>query len=320
MANTRSGGAPGDSSASISSRRETRSSSAATTTNLRRSTRETKGKKKSDLALATTPTPSQRSTRPSAKKPQGDSTPSTRKPTRVKANTASPAPDNTTAKRKKDNHNDPQSADNPSKKQKRLMHPKSYIALFKGPEQQVKSPPGMSLRSCNVKLVTLLLLHLLKLTHIMQNTPFLLSFQDATYFHANGSMGCIPGRLLYHFSIYLAGDNAFFSVFIIYCPNAVFCICIFFVLVFSSPHRDDGEDASKVQVEDNDAGLVGVQNDAHEQVNQEPFDLHETPEAILERDELKIRCLQSEIVSEVGLPFLKKGGSTVSASVLCFRC
>jgi hypothetical protein len=94
----------------------------------------------------------------------------------------------------------------------------------------------------------------------------------------------------------------------------------FFVLVFSSPHRDDGEDASKVQVEDNDAGLVGVQNDAHEQVNQEPFDLHETPEAILERDELKIRCLQSEIVSEVGLPFLKKGGSTVSASVLCFRC
>jgi hypothetical protein len=142
MANTRSGGAPGDSSASTPSRRETRSSSAAAaaTTNLRRSTRETRGKRKSDLA--TTPG----SARPSAKKPQGDAAPSTRKHARVKANTASPAPDSATAKRKKVNHDDPQSADNPSKKQKRLMHPKSYIALFKGPEQQaLQSPPGMPL-------------------------------------------------------------------------------------------------------------------------------------------------------------------------------
>jgi hypothetical protein len=102
--------------------------------------------------------------------------------------------------------------------------------------------------------------------------------------------------LLYHISISLAGDNAFFSVFIIYCPNAVIFICIFVsVLVLSSPHRDDGEGASKVQVEDNDAEL---------EVNQEPSALHETPEAILERDDLKIRRLQPEIVSEVRLPFL----------------
>jgi hypothetical protein len=86
---------------------------------------------------------------------------------------------------------------------------------------------------------------------------------------------------------------------------------IFFVLVLASPPRDEGEDASMVQVLDNDADLVCVQSDAHEQVNQEPSnkvlegrssDLHETPDAILERDELKIGCLQSEIISEVRLP------------------
>ncbi|GJN29968.1 hypothetical protein PR202_gb18238 [Eleusine coracana subsp. coracana] len=226
---------------------ETRSSSAtATTTNLRRSTRETKGKKKPDLATTST-TPPQRSTRAtrdspvsSTKKPQGDSSPSMRKSSRVKATSVSPpsaskqdsnasmSTDNTATKRKndrqKDNHIDPQSAGSMSKKQKRL-NTKSYIALFKAKQEQAKSPP-----------------------------------------------------------------------------------------VLASPHRGDEENASKVQVEDNGADLVYIQSDA-QQVNQEPAsvvankvveghssDLHETCEAISEKDELKNGCPQSEVISESHMP------------------
>jgi hypothetical protein len=87
-------------------------------------------------------------------------------------------------------------------------------------------------------------------------------------------------------------------------------------VVLATPLREDEENASKVQAEDAAAVLVDEESNAQEQVNREPSsvadnkvleghssDLHEMPEVILEGDELKIGSHQSDLVSEVWLPF-----------------
>ncbi|CAD6340635.1 unnamed protein product [Miscanthus lutarioriparius] len=163
MANTRSGG--GD--AQLANGRETRSTAAAAaaasaqTPNLRRSTRENKGKHKS-RQLPATPS-SHRSAKTPAKDatviatPKSTSLPnnpkdSTKKPTRVSRNTiVSPSPSkqdsngtSTPASTKRKTQDDAQAASTPSKKQKRLMHAKSYVVLFnlgqEEPESQVLAP------------------------------------------------------------------------------------------------------------------------------------------------------------------------------------
>ncbi|CAL4938394.1 unnamed protein product [Urochloa decumbens] len=180
MANTRSGGAaagsgvprdghtPPSASASatrnLANARETRSTTAATSTaqtpNLRRSTRETKGKNKYKPVPATT------SSHRSATRPTRDATAtatatsispdktkdSTKKSTRVRNTSVSPSPSSnqdssgtstsapTPASAKRKTGNGAQTASTPSKKQKRLMNSKSYIALFSSTEGSPKSP------------------------------------------------------------------------------------------------------------------------------------------------------------------------------------
>jgi hypothetical protein len=117
MTNTRSGGAPRDPSAT------------STPANLRRSTRQTKGKRKADL--------------PASNAQEDSLTLATRKSTSViKANTVSPALKQHSKRKnhgQKDNQNYPQTAGSLSKKRKRL-DAKSYIAFFNTPEQQAESP------------------------------------------------------------------------------------------------------------------------------------------------------------------------------------
>lgn len=80
--------------------------------------------------------------------------------------------------------------------------------------------------------------------------------------------------------------------------------------------REDEENASKDKSEDDGAVSVDEESNAQEQVNCEPSslgadkvlegqssDLHEMPEVILEGDELKIGPHQSDMDSEVWLPF-----------------
>ena len=87
-------------------------------------------------------------------------------------------------------------------------------------------------------------------------------------------------------------------------------------VVLATTLREDEENASKVQAEDNAAVLVDEESNAQVQVNREPSsgadnkvleghssDLHEMPEVILKGDELKIRSHQSDLISEVWLPF-----------------
>ncbi|CAN6192249.1 unnamed protein product [Urochloa humidicola] len=177
MANTRSGGGgaagsgpprdghtPASASAAatrnLANARETRSTTSAAanaqTPNLRRSTRETKGQNKYKPVPATT------SSHRSATRPTRDATAtatatsispnktkdSTKKPTRVMNTSVSPSPpsnqdSNGTSmsaptpaptKRKTENYS------TPSKKQKRHMNTKSYIALFSTPEESPESP------------------------------------------------------------------------------------------------------------------------------------------------------------------------------------
>ncbi|XP_062206434.1 uncharacterized protein LOC133908424 isoform X2 [Phragmites australis] len=196
MANTRSGGAPRDgalgetasasgTSSSPANARENRNSSAGDpthtqTSNLRRSTRETKGKNKSNVATPTpSTTPSHRSTRATreatpiylSKKSKGapdstGNTVTTRKSTRVKNTDVSPSPaskdsngtatpmsaSKMSAKRQidvqnsdKDNLNDAETVSRLSKKQKRLST-KTYIAMFSPTEEQADSSVLASLR------------------------------------------------------------------------------------------------------------------------------------------------------------------------------
>ncbi|TVU12929.1 hypothetical protein EJB05_46596 [Eragrostis curvula] len=275
MANTRSGGGgasrDGASDASASAafstpaRRETRSSSAVTPTNLRRSTRETKGKKKSDLAT----TPAQRSTKatkdaaaaaapptpvPLPKNPQGDSTTPTRKSTRVKTATSpSSKQDSTSATAKRKNANDPQSAGSGSlsKKNKRLSS-KSYIAFFK--EHPTSSPVLASPHT-----------------------------EDG----ANASKVQVE-------------------------ENGVDLVENASKVKVEENDADLVENASKVQAEENGADLVYEESDAHEEVSQEPSDVHdleapssgldENPEAILEGDKMKVGCHQADAISESHMP------------------
>jgi len=174
MANTRSRGggdgpppsAPAAASATttrkLANGRETRSTAAAAaaasaqTPNLRRSTRENKGKHKSRQLPVTL------SSHKSAKTPAKDATAiatpkstslpnnpkdSTKKPTRVSRNTiVSPSPSkqdsngtSTPASTKRKTQDDAQAASTPSKKQKRLMHAKSYVALFNLGQEEPES-------------------------------------------------------------------------------------------------------------------------------------------------------------------------------------
>ncbi|CAL5045144.1 unnamed protein product [Urochloa decumbens] len=178
MANTRSGGGgaaesgpPGDGDSpsasaaatrNLANARETRSTTAAVanaqTPNLRRSTRETKGKNKYKPVPA--PTSSHRSATRSTRDATATATPvspdkakdSTKKSTRVRNNSVSPSPLSnqdssgtstsapTPASTKRKTENNTQTAVTPSKKQKRLMNTKSYIALFSSTEESPKSP------------------------------------------------------------------------------------------------------------------------------------------------------------------------------------
>ncbi|RLM55318.1 hypothetical protein C2845_PM10G00980 [Panicum miliaceum] len=185
MANTRSGGRGGGAAASGAPRdghtappppppsasatatrklpnaRETRSTTAAAanaqTPNLRRSTRETRGKNKYKQLPATTS--SHRSATRLTRDATAIATPisasspnkpkdSTKKSARARNTSDSPSPPSNQdsngtstsapiAKRKTED--DAQTATTPSKKQKRLMNTKRYIALF-GPEESPKSP------------------------------------------------------------------------------------------------------------------------------------------------------------------------------------
>ncbi|AQL02865.1 Helicase protein MOM1 [Zea mays] len=168
MANTRSGGGgdappppsspPAAASATATRKladgRETRNTAAASahTPNLRRSTRENKGKHKS--RLADTP-PLHRSAKTPTKDATAIATPkstplpnnpkdSTKKPSRVRNTSVSPSPSkqepnetSTPASTKRKTQDDALTASTPSKKQKRLLHAKSYIALFNIGEESV---------------------------------------------------------------------------------------------------------------------------------------------------------------------------------------
>ena len=87
-------------------------------------------------------------------------------------------------------------------------------------------------------------------------------------------------------------------------------------VVLAIPLREDKENASKMQAQDDAAVLVDEESNAQVQVNREPSsgadnkvseghssDLQEMPEVILKGDELKIRSHQSDLISEVWLPF-----------------
>ncbi|KAL6622402.1 hypothetical protein ACP70R_032281 [Stipagrostis hirtigluma subsp. patula] len=83
--------------------------------------------------------------------------------------------------------------------------------------------------------------------------------------------------------------------------------------VLATPLRGDEENASKVCVENNDAILVSEESNAQvsvelsgvaaKKVLEGPSpDLHEMPEVILDRDELKIASHQSDLISESQMP------------------